>query len=459
MQGEISSSDKRGYWHVHATQVLSTHTVRCQSTFRPPPGLIRPASSLHRGADTSKRIPQYSLFDGAMPGHLARFQETQAEVMPRLSRYSEDVVHQQFPPSPKSEPQVTDAAKEGQHISTLFMEEGRWNRQEKEHRVDVLRFESCESGSTESGSQQGSSERSTLSTPGDHSEIKTTLIEDLVQEFSVEKMDEYFEPCSPDKSIVQEPEPTMIPWPKVATPSPTETAAAANRLAQGKHQQRQQVQQDQQHLKLELQLHLALQLEQRQPQQQQQRPVMASCGVTKTPVDKVVEPTMSFPACEQFGRWLFEQPRGGVIPSVILACEWRKLKPCLSAIAAACTGKTSKLRPDALRPQLPELLPGLPGMAGGAKVAVKTVITIAPKDISRCQLKSLQAMLPPSTGIVVHVFQESDAWCEAVQVLMQPAVTAEPTFSPEKENWVRVCMCGHQLLRGALFCTDCGNLQ
>lgn len=63
-----------------------------------------------------------------------------------------------------------------------------------------------------------------------------------------------------------------------------------------------------------------------------------------------------FDANTKFSRWLFEQPRGAVIPFAHLVVGWREAKPCAMALAAARTGDVTLLRPDARRPDLAPLI-------------------------------------------------------------------------------------------------------
>lgn len=59
----------------------------------------------------------------------------------------------------------------------------------------------------------------------------------------------------------------------------------------------------------------------------------------------------NFRTAGHFARWLFEQPRTSP-PGGILVASWREAKACSSAIQAAITGDTSKLRRDHKRREL-----------------------------------------------------------------------------------------------------------
>ena len=78
-------------------------------------------------------------------------------------------------------------------------------------------------------------------------------------------------------------------------------------------------------------------------------------------------------ASTKFGRWLFEQPRGEIVPSAVLVAGWREAKPCAMAIHAARSGDISQLRPDARRGEL-QPITGNP--IGQNEVAVGTMVVI-----------------------------------------------------------------------------------
>lgn len=78
----------------------------------------------------------------------------------------------------------------------------------------------------------------------------------------------------------------------------------------------------------------------------------------------------------RFTRWLFDQPRGAVVPWAVLVVGWREAKPCAMAIGAARSGDVTPLRPDARRPMLQPVLGELSDQVG---VAVEAMIIMLEK--------------------------------------------------------------------------------
>lgn len=88
---------------------------------------------------------------------------------------------------------------------------------------------------------------------------------------------------------------------------------------------------------------------------------------------------LHFTSAVMFARWMFEQPRGAVMPHALLVVSWRTAKPCASAITAARTGRIGKLRLDDQRVELQQVV----GRCSktGVKVCIDCIIiALGPAD-------------------------------------------------------------------------------
>lgn len=116
----------------------------------------------------------------------------------------------------------------------------------------------------------------------------------------------------------------------------------------------------------------------------------------------------------RFTRWLFGQPRGEVEPWALLIVGWREAKPSAMAIAAARSGDTSALRPDARCPQLQPLQ----GKPAEVQVAVEAMIIMLEKpehhDRVAAWAKDGGRQL---AGMEIHVASDAATLAQAVKNL------------------------------------------
>eukprot|EP00933_Yihiella_yeosuensis_P040832 TRINITY_DN35239_c0_g1_i2.p1 TRINITY_DN35239_c0_g1~~TRINITY_DN35239_c0_g1_i2.p1 ORF type:complete len:251 (+),score=51.64 TRINITY_DN35239_c0_g1_i2:266-1018(+) len=124
-------------------------------------------------------------------------------------------------------------------------------------------------------------------------------------------------------------------------------------------------------------------------------------------------------------RWLFEQRRGHVTPWSVLVVGWREAKPCASAIAAAKSGCTERLRPDARRPQLRHLT-GTHQAAPVVNTAVSTMVVILEKVSQETRAKQWALGDGKDCGIKIHVVHSAQQLFSLVGDLLRPQQQRQP---------------------------------
>jgi len=122
-------------------------------------------------------------------------------------------------------------------------------------------------------------------------------------------------------------------------------------------------------------------------------PMVLWCEADPTKQQEVMDALASHPSTRhrqviyfqtpaRFTRWLFEQPRGEVVPWALLITGWREAKPCAMAINAVRSGDTSQLRPDGKRQDLQQIF-GVPGQRVETAIEAMIVVVGKSKDEGR----------------------------------------------------------------------------
>mmetsp|Transcript_44647 Transcript_44647/g.143024 ORF Transcript_44647/g.143024 Transcript_44647/m.143024 type:complete len:444 (+) Transcript_44647:111-1442(+) len=144
------------------------------------------------------------------------------------------------------------------------------------------------------------------------------------------------------------------------------------------------------------------------------------------------EEPLHFDAPTKFSRWLFEQPRGNIMPSAVLVSGWRETKPCAMAIRAARSGEVGQLRPDARRPDLRQLS-GSEGFE--VQVAVHTmIITLRTPDQRDRILSWVEQEGNPMTNMKIEVACDAESLRQLVAAAFRrmqlPVRSPPPLLSP-----------------------------
>jgi len=110
-------------------------------------------------------------------------------------------------------------------------------------------------------------------------------------------------------------------------------------------------------------------------------------GVQELAKDFRHEKFFYFRTAVKFTRWLFKQHRGLVSPWSLLIVGWRECKPCMAALEAAFSADMSKVRPDAKRSALKQLLGGQASERRPVRIAVATMVVLldTPSQHERAQ--------------------------------------------------------------------------
>jgi len=144
-----------------------------------------------------------------------------------------------------------------------------------------------------------------------------------------------------------------------------------------------------------------------------------------------------FRTAVKFTRWLFEQHRGLISPWCLLVVGWRESKPCMTALEAAFSSDTGKVRPDAKRAELKKPSGGRASGRWPVRIAVATMVVLldSPSQHERAQLWANQVGgIVPDLKIVIamSLAEISDRFGASSHGKQEPAAFPVAGMAPQR---------------------------